>query len=190
MTEIVKKPSLATYAMEVERLCALIDDNHDAELPLDLIQLFDEARGGLVAKSDAWIGVLTAVKYRAAQLKEQAEAYKKAQKSAEKLEERMHDYIKQVMTEFPQVPFRGSTGKICLQANSAAALVIDFDVGQKVLYKVVDIAQTAVCSGLSDYVEMVSHFVIDTARLKSDVESGKEFTWCRLKRGEHVRIRI
>ncbi len=187
MTELVKKLTLADYAMEVERMCAEVDAC-EGEIPSDVIQRFETAELALAEKCDRWIGLLDAVKSRSELLKEHKERVQKAIKATDGVQERLKSYLKHTMQAFPDLPYKGSSGRLALQKNPES-LKIHFETKDVTVYRTLEKSMLSLEPGLNAYVKEITLYVIETDKLKADLKAGMKMYWAELTQDSHVRVR-
>lgn len=180
--------SLAHYATQVEEICNLID-NETGDLTA-LQARFEQAGAEMSDKVDNWIGCLRGLKARVEQLKSIRDEYIQAARAAEKVEERLKDYLVLIMKQHPNIPFQGKTGKLRLQKNSAPSMEVDFERVDKTTYNVLDASLLSLEPSLNKYARAITYYVLDAASLKADIEANKGPTWAKLDHGSHVRIGV
>jgi hypothetical protein len=132
--------------------------------------------------------MLSAVKARIDQLKEHRDRVAKAVKSAERFQERLKGYVKFVMQTFPDVPYKGTSGRLALQ-NNPESLKIDFETKDVTFYKAIDRALVGLEPSLNTYIREVVVCILDNDKIKADLKGGVEIPWARFERDQHVRIR-
>ena len=179
--------TLAEYALEVELACREIDDADD--ISTSIAERLSSATGDLVTKIDRYIGMIDAVKSRVSLLKEQRDRIVAAVKTAESFDKQLKNYVKYVIQQMPNIPYKGSTGSLYLHKNPKSVKV-DFAFPDKTVYAVVDAAALQLEPSLIGYVKSVSLNVMDRERLKADLEAGMLLPWARIVTDEcHVRVK-
>jgi hypothetical protein len=88
----------------------------------------------------------------------------------------------------PGVPFKDSLGrKVYLQRNPPS-LKLFVDVREKkTISNAIDMASADLLGVPRDYIKEVSFLVLDTEKVKADLQAGKELGWARIDQGAHCR---
>lgn len=181
---------LSSYLADIEALAAKVDQEAEStgDIPKPLLDELWAKRAELCDKVDAWINYLDGLAGEEAVL---ALKLKRAQEALKRCQARqlsMKNYAKYVLLTHPEIPLKGSEGKICLQKNPPA-LDISFERKDKVFYKAIDESFATFEPSLSPYLKQVTCFVVDTDHVKEDLAIGKVLNWAKIKQDFHVRIR-
>ncbi len=179
--------TLAFYAADLEAACIEID-SHDGEIPPDLMKRFECASLALSAKVDRWIGYLDGVKGMILMLDIRSKRAAAALKAARTLQEGLKGYIKFVMLSTPNVPYKGNAGTLYLHGQ-AAQPKYSFVFPDKSVANVVDDAFIKMEPSIVPYLVPVTHQVLNTEKIKTDLAAGAKLNWATLEKGSHVRAK-
>lgn len=122
--------------------------------------------------------------------------YRAAAERAEALKERVEQHTMEFMAVCPDVRFEGNLGRLAAQNNSSGRLEVDFPLGSRTFSNLLEVGggdetleTTAVSLIPTEYIRTITLKQLDTAKLKSDIEAGKEIVWAKVERGQHLRVR-
>jgi hypothetical protein len=121
--------------------------------------------------------------------------YREAMERAIALREKVEESTLEIIHLNPGIIFQGDLGKLAAQRNSASKLEVDIPLTQKSFSNVMEVAEDdANMTGLSslipdEYITTIIIKQLNTQKLKEDLEAGKEITWAKTERGNHLRVR-
>jgi hypothetical protein len=122
--------------------------------------------------------------------------YRAAAERAEALKARVEESTMLVMQTLPDVKFQGNLGRLACQNNSAGRLEVDFPLGSRTFSNLLEFSggeETMESSAVNlipeEYIKRIFVKQLDTAKLKADIEAGKEIVWARVEKGQHLRVR-
>lgn len=184
---LVPKQSLMQVAAALEQVCNEIDAM-DGVITDEMIRRFDDAKLALSAKTDRWILYIDALKHMTTSLKDRKERAAKALKSVEALQTRLKEYVKFVIEQNPDVPFRGEEGSLYLHGNPESVRY-SFDFEDKTFYRCVHSEVLAMEPSIVPYVKAGTVWIIDGDKVKADLKAGMKLSFASLERGKHVRVK-
>ena len=122
--------------------------------------------------------------------------YRAAAERAEALKARVEESTMLVMQTLPEVKFQGNLGRLACQNNASGRLEVDFPMATKTFSNLLEYGgagETMLNSASAlipdEYVRLITVRQLDTAKLKADIEAGKEIVWARVEKGQHLRVR-
>lgn len=179
------KKTLSEIQEQLALLMATIDDME--EIDDDTIDQFMSLNKERTEKIDAWIAVRDRLTSFLQEKKAQKDRAVKACTHAENALKTFNNRLKYHMeNDQTGKPFTGTTGTIALQ-NSPKKLAHSISVQPVSLNSIVnDEFDADLCQ---DYLTEQTYMVLDTARLKKDLQAGVEIPWAKLEQGKHVRVR-
>ncbi len=186
MTDLVVT-GIAKAGADVEDACVEVAEN-EGEISQALTEKLEAASLVLKDRVDYWQSRIDAAKGRVEVLKEMKDRITKAIKAADNVQSWQKSFIKGVLTAFPNITFRGSTGAFYLHKNPESVNV-DFTTVDKTIYKVIDKVMVNLEPGLNPYVKEIKLYVLETDKIKADLKSGMVIPWARLEQDSHVRTK-
>lgn len=185
----VKKKSLGECAVDLERLCTIIDSMEDPDAFNEkLITEFEDVKNNLAVKVDNVINYVDGLKFMISALKEKKERISKAYKTAQNVEKRIKDYIKWVLSENPKLPFSGEQGTLYLHKSPP---------GTKINFATTDVRLNGVVTdivregnpAIEPYLKKHVYYTIDKNKIKADLKAGMKLGWAELTNDSHVRVK-
>lgn len=179
------KKTLSEIQEKLALLMATIDDMDEIDdATIDEFMSLNKER---TEKIDAWIAVrdrLTSyLQEKKAQKERAVKAYEHAGNALKTFNNRLKYHMENDKTS---KLFVGTTGTVTLQ-NSPKKLDHSISVQPVSLNSIVnDEFDADLCQ---DYLTEQTYMVLDTAKLKKDLQSGVEVPWAKLEQGKHVRVR-
>lgn len=163
----------------------LLDTNKQA-----IIELIVGAENKLCNKTDRWVGFLESVKASIEIAKERQDRATKHRKILENVMERSKQYIQFALEQSGKTKFEGNDSTITLQNSPQSVdFKLDFKKGSLNYVLSEDQAHALAKEGLSDYVTEVSYFVLNSDKVRSDLQLGKEIPFATIKQNKHIRIK-
>ena len=179
--------SLAEIQQNLDYMMLIIEESE--KLTTEQIDQFMALRKKREEKIDGWIGYRDRAKHYIAELKERRDrfqkAYKAAQSVAKQIDERIRYYLENDNTG---LAFKGQEmGTLYLQKNSQKSLAHLVPVENVNVYNVVkDDHFKSICK---NYLKDITLRVLDSSKVKADIERGVELPWATVEQGQHVRVK-
>jgi hypothetical protein len=185
--KISGKKTLSQYLHDLESVMFEID-NAD-EITPELIKKFEEAQSDLKGKCDNWLGIFDALAAQETVLKAKKEAIDKEYQKNQNMQKRLKEYLRYQMEQNPERKFEGSEEKFVLQKNSVKRLDFAYERSTSSVETVPDYI-VSLDDRVLEYCKNVELRVLDTARLKKDLEAGKTVPFAALVQGNHIRRKV
>lgn len=183
MSDLVKRERVP-MAQAVQMLADLCERIDDGEAPTDAItKVFAETRLDLAEAVDRRIDFSAWIAGAISQAKEQRDVWADRARKLSAAEDAFKANTKAIMEAHPDLPYKGSRGRLALQANSQPTLKLLF--GEKAVTP--EVLSTF---GIDDrFVKTKTVYEIDTQAVKAALQAGDKLPWAELSHGTHLRIK-
>lgn len=186
MSHLVKT-HLSDSARLLADLCERIDSGEEPTTAL--VSIFNETRLDLAEAIDRRKAFAARLRNEAALFQAASDELKHRAIMFETALEKLKENTKAIMEASPNIPYVDSYGsKLSVVNNSKAKLILDFEIREKKqVSHIVDLGAAETVGISEEYLSQVSFVVLNTEKVRADLEAGKELPWARLERSTHLR---
>ena len=180
------KVPLHEAVLTLSTICERIENGETIDETLSC--LFENGKLALADAVDRRIALLHVVKGLAAEAKSAKEEWSSRVYQLNKIEESIKARTKEAMKIDPELPYKGTIGKLALQ-KSPAKLVLDVATYDERLPNVLNPIDLKERVFPTEVVEKHIYYTLNKAKVKEMLKKGEKFLWARLVQDDHVRVR-
>jgi len=178
--------TLALLTSNLEALCDEVDESDS--LPSDLLERFAGAQLQHAQKCDAYVAVIRGLQHNAAYYSTRAEQLSRRAKTCERVEKAIKERLLFLINENPGISFKSTDGDKIAARDNQEALKHYIPVRNRSYSNIIDNVHSMSVNDILQFVDVVTFHCLNAAKVKEHLQSGKDLSWARLTKSQHLRI--
>jgi len=184
---VPSKTPLDQASLDLSAVAKMVEEQEET-IDNALLRIFGECRDVQVQAVDRNIIFSRVLEHQIACAKEMEDAWTAKVRTLKNIQERHKARLVSILQSLPDIPFKGTQGKIALHANPVA---LEVEIAEQTrCFKVIGDAEIAKHRIPVEFLDEIRLTALNKANIKAHIKSGKELSWARLKQDNHIRIRL